>query len=165
MIDLAPLRKFEVYGQDAETLMQYAITKDVRKLAIGQVVYSAMCYENGCMVDDGTLFRMDDNNFRWIGGSDDGGKLLRKIADDKGLDVRVKSSTDQLHNVAVQGSKSRETLSKFIWTPKLQTSIEDLKWFRFTIGRIGGEFGIPIMASRTGYSGELGYEVFAHPND
>ena len=56
MIDLAPLRKFEVYGQDAEALMQYAITKDVRKLAIGQVVYSAMCYDNGCMVDDGTLY-------------------------------------------------------------------------------------------------------------
>ena len=78
MIDLAPLRKFEVYGQDAEALMQYAITKDVRKLAIGQVVYSAMCYDNGCMVDDGTLFRLDENNFRWIGGSDDGGKLLQK---------------------------------------------------------------------------------------
>ena len=165
MIDLAPLRKFEVYGQDAEALMQYAITKDVRKLAIGQVVYSAMCYDNGCMVDDGTLFRLDENNFRWIGGSDDGGKLLRKIADDRGLDVRVKSSTDQLHNVAVQGPKSRETLSKIIWTPKLQTTIEDLKWFRFTIGRIGGEFGIPVMVSRTGYSGELGYEVFAHPKD
>ena len=165
MIDLAPLRKFEVYGQDAEALMQYAITKDVRKLSIGQVAYSAMCYNNGCMVDDGTLFRLDDNNFRWIGGSDDGGKLLRKIADDQGLDARVKSSTDQLHNVAIQGPKSRETLTKIIWTPKLQTSIEDLKWFRFTIGRIGGEFGIPVMVSRTGYSGELGYEVFAHPND
>ena len=165
MIDLAPLRKFEVYGQDAEALMQYAITKDVRKLAIGQVVYSAMCYDNGCMVDDGTLFRLDENNFRWIGGSDDGGKLLRKIANEKGFDVRVKSSTDQLHNVAVQGPKSRETLEKIIWTPKLQTSLEDLKWFRFTIGRIGGEFGIPVMVSRTGYSGELGYEVFAHPND
>ena len=165
MIDLAPLRKFEVYGQDAEALMQYAITKDVRKLAIGQVVYSAMCYDNGCMVDDGTLFRLDDNNFRWIGGSDDGGKLLRKIADDQGLDARVKSSTDQLHSVAIQGPKSRETLTKIIWTPKLQTSVEDLKWFRFTIGRIGGEFGIPVMVSRTGYSGELGYEVFAHPND
>ncbi|MDC1318175.1 aminomethyltransferase family protein [Candidatus Thioglobus sp.] len=165
MIDLAPLRKFEVYGQDAEVLMQYAITKDVRKLAVGQVVYSAMCYDNGCMIDDGTLFRLDDNNFRWIGGSDDGGKHLRKIAEDRGLDVRVKSSTDQLHNVAVQGPKSRETLSKIIWIPKLQTTIEDLKWFRFTIGRIGGEFGIPVMVSRTGYSGELGYEVFAHPND
>jgi aminomethyltransferase len=155
MIDLAPLRKFEIYGQDSEVLMQYAITKDVRKLAIGQVVYSAMCYDNGCMIDDGTLFRLDDNNFRWIGGSDDGGKHLRKIAEDRGLDVRVKSSTDQLHNVAVQGPKSRETLSKIIWIPKLQTTIEDLKWFRFTIGRIGGEFGIPVMVSRTGLFGRI----------
>ena len=165
MIDLAPLRKFEVYGQDAEVLMQYAITRDVRKLAVGQVVYSAMCYENGCMVDDGTLYRLCENNFRWIGGSDDSGKLLRKIAKDKNLDVWIKSSTDQLHNVAVQGPKSRETLAKIIWTPRLQPDVDDLKWFRFTIGRIGGEFGIPVMVSRTGYSGELGYEVFAHPND
>ena len=79
MIDLAPLRKFEFMAKTAEAFMQYAITKDVRKLAIGQVVYSAMCYENGCMVDDGTLFRLDDNNFRWIGGSDDGGKLSEKL--------------------------------------------------------------------------------------
>ncbi|MDC0238940.1 aminomethyltransferase family protein [Candidatus Thioglobus sp.] len=165
MIDLAPLRKFEVYGQDAETLMQYAITRDVRKLAVGQVVYSAMCYENGCMVDDGTLYRLCENNFRWVGGSEDGGKLLRKIAKEKNLDVWVKSSTDQLHNVAVQGPKSRETLAKIIWTPRLQPDVEDLKWFRFSIGRIGGEFGIPVMVSRTGYSGELGYEIFAHPND
>ena len=93
------------------------------------------------------------------------GSCFRKIADERGFDVRVKSSTDQLHNVAVQGPKSRETLAKIIWTPKLQTNLEDLKWFRFTIGRIGGEFGIPVMVSRTGYSGELGYEVFAHPND
>jgi aminomethyltransferase len=145
--------------------MQYAITRDVRKLAVGQVVYSAMCYDNGCMVDDGTLFRLCENNFRWVGGSEDGGKLLRKIAKEKNLDVWVKSSTDQLHNVAVQGPKSRETLAKIIWTPRLQPDVEDLKWFRFSIGRIGGEFGIPVMVSRTGYSGELGYEVFAHPDD
>ena len=100
-----------------------------------------------------------------MGGADDGGKLLRKIEGEEGFDVRVKSSTDKLHNVAVQGPKSRETLEKIIWTPKLQTSLEDLKWFRFTIGRIGGETGIPVMVSRTGYSGELGYEVFAHPKD
>ena len=165
MIDLSPLRKFEVYGPDAEELCQYAITKDVRKLAIGQVIYSAMCYENGCMIDDGTLFRLCDNNFRWIGGCENGGKHLRKIAKEKGLDVFVKSSTDQLQNVAVQGPKSRETLKKIIWTATTQATIDELKWFRFTFARIGGEFGIPVMVSRTGYSGELGYEVFAHPND
>lgn len=165
MIDLSPLRKFEIYGPDAELLCQYAITKNVRKLAIGQVVYSAMCYENGCMLDDGTLFRMCENNFRWIGGCENGGKHLRKLAKEKNFNVFVKSSTDQLHNIAVQGPKSRDTLKKIIWSATTQTKIEELNWFRFTFARIGGEFGIPVMVSRTGYSGELGYEVFAHPKD
>jgi len=165
MIDLSPLRKFEIYGPDAEVLCQYAITKDVRKMAIGQVVYTAMCYENGCMIDDGTLFRLCENNFRWVGGCGSGGKHLRKIAKDKGLNAFVKSSTDQLQNVAVQGPKSRETLKKIVWTQTTQTTMDELKWFRFTFARIGGEFGIPVMVSRTGYSGELGYEVFAHPKD
>ena len=165
MIDLSPLRKFEIYGPDAEVLCQYAITKDVRKMAIGQVVYTAMCYENGCMIDDGTLFRLCENNFRWVGGCGSGGKHLRKIAKEKGLNAFVKSSTDQLQNVAVQGPKSRETLKKIVWTQTTQTTMDELKWFRFTFARIGGEFGIPVMVSRTGYSGELGYEVFAHPKD
>ena len=165
MIDLSPLRKFEIYGPDAEALCQYAITKDVRKMAIGQVVYTAMCYENGCMIDDGTLFRLCENNFRWVGGCGSGGKRLREIAKEQGFNAFVKSSTDQLHNVAVQGPNSRETLKKIIWTKTTQTTIDELKWFRFTFARIGGEFGIPVMVSRTGYSGELGYEVFAHPDD
>lgn len=165
MIDLSPLRKFEIYGPDAEALCQFAITKDVRKMAIGQVVYTAMCYENGCMIDDGTLFRLCENNFRWVGGCGSGGKRLREIAKEQGFNAFVKSSTDQLHNVAVQGPNSRETLKKIIWTKTTQTTIDELKWFRFTFARIGGEFGIPVMVSRTGYSGELGYEVFAHPDD
>ncbi len=77
----------------------------------------------------------------------------------------VKPSTDQLHNVAVQGPESRELLTKIVWTPPTQTSLEDLKWFRFTVGRIGTYDGIPIVVSRTGYTGELGYEVWCHPSD
>ncbi len=69
---------------DAEALLQYCLTRDVRKLAVGQVVYSAMCYENGGMIDDGTLFRLGQNNFRWIGGDDYGGKWLREQAEKKG---------------------------------------------------------------------------------
>ena len=150
MIDLSPLRKFEIYGPDAEVLCQYAITKDVRKMAIGQVVYTAMCYENGCMIDDGTLFRLCENNFRWVGGCGSGGKHLRKIAKEKGLNAFVKSSTDQLQNVAVQGPKSCETLKKIVWTQTTQTTMDELKWFRFTFARIGGEFGIPVMVSQIG---------------
>ncbi len=165
IIDLSPLRKFEIYGPDAEALMQYAITRNVRKLAVGGVVYSAICYDNGCMIDDGTLFRLGQDNFRWICGSDYCGKWLRQIAEEKNFHVWIKSSTDQLHNVAVQGPKSREVLEHIVWTAKTQTPLSELKWFRSSVGRIGDQHGIPVIVSRTGYSGELGYEVFAHPND
>jgi aminomethyltransferase len=77
----------------------------------------------------------------------------------------VRSSTDQLHNVAVQGPKSRDILREVIWAPPAQPALEELGWFRFTIGRIGGFDGVPVVVSRTGYTGELGYEVFCHPKD
>jgi aminomethyltransferase len=165
IMDLSPLRKFEVTGPDAESLLQYALTRDVRKLAVGQVVYTAMCYEHGGMIDDGTLFRLGDNNFRWIGGDDYSGIWLREQAEKLGLKAWVRSSTDQLHNVAVQGPKSRDILREVIWTPPAQPRLEELGWFRFTIGRIGGLDGAPVVVSRTGYTGELGYEIFCHPKD
>ncbi len=163
--DLSPLRKFEVTGPDAEALMQWTLTRNVRKLAVGQVVYSAMCYEHGGMVDDGTLFRLGADNFRWIGGDDYGGVWLREQAETLGLKAWVRSSTDQLHNIAVQGPKSREILSRVIWTPPAQPALAELGWFRFTVGRIGDFEGPPVVVSRTGYSGELGYEVWCHPKD
>jgi aminomethyltransferase len=162
-MDLSALRKFEILGPDAETLMQRCLTRNVRKLAVGQVVYSAVCYDTGTMLDDGTLFRLGDNNFRWIGGTDYGGEWFRKQAAEMGLDVWVKSSTDQLHNLSLQGPASREILKDVIWTPPAQASIEELGWFRFSIGRLGGHQGIPVIVSRTGYTGELGYEVWCHP--
>jgi len=165
IMDLSPLRKFEVTGPDAESLLQYALTRNVRKLAVGQVVYTAMCYEHGGMIDDGTLFRLGDNNFRWIGGVDYSGIWLREQAEKLGLKAWIRSSTDQLHNIAVQGPKSREILREVIWTPPAQPTLEELGWFRFTIGRIGGFDGAPVVVSRTGYTGELGYEIFCHPKD
>jgi aminomethyltransferase len=165
IMDLSPLRKFEVTGPDAEQLLQYALTRNVRKLAVGQVVYTAMCYEHGGMIDDGTLFRLGDNNFRWIGGDDYSGIWLREQAEKLGLKAWVRSSTDQLHNVAVQGPKSRDILREVVWTPPAQPTVDELGWFRFTIGRIGGFDGPAIVLSRTGYTGELGYEVFCHPKD
>ncbi|MGI8852085.1 MAG: DUF1989 domain-containing protein [Methyloceanibacter sp.] len=165
IMDLSPLRKFEVTGPDAESLLQYALTRNVRKLAVGQVVYTAMCYEHGGMIDDGTLFRLGDNNYRWIGGVDYSGIWLREQAEKLGLKAWIRSSTDQLHNIAVQGPKSREILREVIWTPPAQPTLEELGWFRFTIGRIGGFDGAPVVVSRTGYTGELGYEIFCHPKD
>jgi aminomethyltransferase len=116
VIDLSPLRKFEVTGPDAEALLQYTLTRNVRRLSVGQVVYSAICYETGGMLDDGTAFRMGPDSFRWIGGDDYSGTWLRKQAEKLGLNVWVKSSTDQIHNISVQGPQSREILKQVVWT-------------------------------------------------
>jgi len=165
VMDLSPLRKFEVTGPDAEALLQYTLTRDVKKLGVGHVVYTAMCYEHGGMVDDGTLLRLGKDNFRWIGGDDYSGIWLRETAEKLGLKVLVRSSTDQMHNIAVQGPNSRNLLKEIIWTAPHQPTFEELEWFRFTVARIGGLDGVPVVVSRTGYTGELGYEIFCHPRD
>ena len=165
VMDLSPLRKYEITGPDAENLLQYCMTRDIRKLSTGQVVYTAVCYEHGGMIDDGTVYRLDQNNFRWIGGSDYSGIWLREQAEKLGLQAWVRSSTDQMHNIAVQGPKSRELLKEIIWTPPARPMLEELQWFRFTVGRIHEFSGPPVVISRTGYSGELGYEIFCHPKD
>lgn len=161
IMDLSPLRKFEVIGPDAEALMQLAVTRNMKKLAINQVVYTAMCYEHGGMIDDGTVFRIGQNNFRWICGEDYCGVHLRELAAKHKLQVWVKTATDQLHNVGVQGPRSREILESIVVTPPAEPTVRELKWFRFTVGRLAG---IPVVVSRTGYTGELGYEVFCHPS-
>jgi len=165
VIDLSALRKFEITGPDSEALMQYCLTRNVKKLGIGQVVYSAMCYPHGGMIDDGTLLRLGQDNFRWICGDDYSGVWLREQAEKLGLQVLIRSSTDQMHNIAVQGPKSRDILREVIWTPPHQPSIDEVVWFKFTIGRIGDAKGAPVVVSRTGYTGELGYEVWCHPKD
>ena len=165
VLDLSPLRKFEVTGPDAEALLQYCVTRDIKKLSTGQVVYTAMCYENGGMIDDGTVFRIGQNNFRWIGGDDYSGQWLREQAEKMGYKAWVRSSTDQLHNIAVQGPNSRKIMQEIIWTGSAQPNMGELGWFKFTIGRIGHFEGAPVVVSRTGYTGELGYEIFCHPKD
>ncbi|MGI9317982.1 MAG: DUF1989 domain-containing protein [bacterium] len=164
MIDLSALRKYEVLGPDAELLMQTCVPRDMKKLAIGQVVYTAMCNSSGGMIDDGTIFRLGKDNFRWIGGCDGSGLWLREQAEKLGLRAWVKNATSQLVNLQVQGPKSREILHKVIWTRPDQASLEELAWFRFSIARMQNDSGIPILVSRTGYTGELGYEVFCHPD-
>ena len=163
--DLSPLRKYEILGPDAEALMQLCVTRDVRRLSVGQVVYTAMCYPHGGMIDDGTVFRLGENNFRWVGGNDLSGLWLREQAQQRGMDVWVKTSTDQLANVAMQGPKSREILERILWTGPTWQSIGELGWFRFSVARLGDFHGMALVVSRTGYTGELGYELFCHPKD
>jgi aminomethyltransferase len=165
VMDLSPLRKWEVLGPDAEVLMQQAVTRDIRRLAVGQVAYTAVCNETGGMIDDATVFRLAQDNFRFVGGDEYDGVWLKELAERLGLRVFVKPSTDQLHNIAVQGPASRDIMRELVWAPPTQPALDELKWFRFLVGRIGAYDGIPLVVSRTGYTGELGYEVFCHPDD
>ena len=107
-MDLSPLRKWEILGPDAETLMQRTVTRNIRRLAVGQVVYTALCNETGGMIDDATVFRLGDDNFRFVGGDAYDGVWLKEQAERMGLKAFVKPSTDQLHNLAVQGPLSRD---------------------------------------------------------
>lgn len=163
--DLSPLRKFEVLGPDAETLMQIACTRNMRRLAEGQAAYTALCYESGGMLDDAVAFRMGADRYRLVTGDEFTGKWLRDQAAARGLKAWVKSSTDQLCNIAVQGPKSRDLLKGIVWTPPARPGLTEIQWFHFTVGRIGDHNGIPVVVSRTGYTGELGYEIFCHPKD
>jgi len=117
------------------------------------------------MLDDATIFRLGPSNFRFVCGDPYCGIWLRELAARRGLRAWVRTSTDQLHNLGVQGPRSRELLSELVVTPAHQPAIADLKWFRFTIGRLGSPAGPAIVVSRTGYTGELGYEIWCHPKD
>ena len=165
IMDLSPLRKYEVTGPDSKELLQLCLTRNMEKLSTGQVAYTAMCYEHGGMIDDGTIYRLGENNFRWVGGNDTSGLWLREQAEKNSLNAWVRSSTDQLCNVAIQGPRSRDILDKIFWTPPTQPTMKELEWFRFSVSRLNDFHGPSCVISRTGYSGELGYEVFCHPKD
>ena len=165
IMDLSPLRKYEVTGPDAKELLQLCLRRNMEKISIGQVAYTAMCYEHGGMIDDGTIYRLGENDFRWVGGNDTSGLWLREQAEKNSLNAWVRSSTDQLCNVAIQGPRSRDILNKFFWNPPTQPTMKELEWFRFSVVRLNDFHGPSCVISRTGYSGELGYEVFCHPKD
>ena len=164
IIDLTPLRKIEVTGPGSLALLQATVTRDLRRLSDGDVVYTSLCDEEGNLVDDGTVFRFGPDRFRWIGYTDEDESWFAGHADRLGLEVNLENSTDRLHNLAVQGPKSREIMQRIVVTPPGRPSLTDLKWFTFTEGRLG-DGGPEVLVSRTGYSGELGYEVWCHPDD
>jgi aminomethyltransferase len=165
ILDLSVIRKFEIVGPDAVAFLQYVLTQNISRMAIGEIAHSAICLETGGMIDDGTIFRMGEQAFRWCCGEEYTGIWMREKAQETGFKVSIRNASAQLDNLAVQGPNSRELLSKLIWTPDSQPAVETLKWFHFTIGRLGGAAGVPVMVSRTGYTGELGYEVWCHPDD
>ncbi len=158
--DMSGLRKFDVIGPDAEKLLQLAMTRDISKLAVWRGTYALMCDVSGEVIDDGTLFRMSDHLFRWCCGSEESGTWLTKLAAQNDLQVRIHDLQGALPNLALQGPKSRDILRKVLFTQPHVPNLDQLKWFGATVGRLNDREGVPFMLTRSGYTGELGYELF-----
>ncbi len=153
LIDVSPLYKYVVRGPDAARLVDRVITRDATKLVPGRVIYTPWCDEHGKVIDDGTVHALDDGSFRWT-AADPQLRWLRMNA--SGLDVTVDDVTEQTAAVALQGPQSRAVLEG-----ATGQSFADLGYFRRRTATVGaGRKKVAIDVSRTGYTGDLGYELW-----
>ncbi|MEM6891041.1 MAG: DUF1989 domain-containing protein [Pseudomonadota bacterium] len=163
--DMSGLRKFDIVGPDALKLLQHCLTRDTSKLSIHRGFYALVCDARGTVIDDGTLFRLEDTAFRWCCGSDNSALHLREQAEALKLNARVLSLGDRMVNLALQGPKSRDILRHVVFTQPSRPSLDNLKWFGFTIARLHDRDGPMFMLCRSGFTGELGYELFCDRAD
>ncbi len=150
LIDISPLFKYRVTGRDATRLVDRIITRDVRKISVGQVVYTPWCDELGKVIDDGTVSRLEENVYRWTAADPSLRWFTQNAA---GLEVQIEDISESVAALALQGPTS----GRLLRTVVEGTDISSLKYFRVTRGKIGG---VPVEISRTGYTGDLGYEIW-----
>ena len=149
LIDVSPLFKYLITGRDAAKLVDRLITRDVSKMTVGQVYYTPWCDEHGKVIDDGTVSRLAEQTFRWT-AADPSLRWFRQNA--AGMDVRIDDISEDVAALALQGPTSARLL-RAVSTAKIDT----LKYFRVTSGTIAG---VDVDISRTGYTGDLGYEIW-----
>jgi len=154
LIDISPLYKYRVSGKDATRLVDRIVTRDCRKVAVGSVIYTPWCDEHGQTIDDGTVSRLEENVWRWT-AADPSLRWFRQNA--VGLDVQIEDISEQVAALALQGPTSGRLLRAVA-----DADVENLKYFKVTSGKIAG---VPVDISRTGYTGDLGYEVWMPWND
>jgi aminomethyltransferase len=148
-IDVSPLYKYVLWGPDAMRLIHRIIVRDATKLQVDQVYYTAWCDERGKVIDDGTITRLDDTMFRWTAAEPNLRWLEMNAV---GLDVAIEDATEALGALAIQGPRSRDLLEAATgddWS--------DLRYYRRRAASIGG---IEVDVTRTGYTGDLGFEVW-----
>jgi glycine cleavage system T protein (aminomethyltransferase) len=149
LIDISPLFKYIVSGPDAARLVDRVITRDVRSMDVGQVFYTPWCDEQGAVIDDGTVSRLDEQRFRWTSAD----PSLRWLTQNTtGLRVNIEDVSEATAALALQGPMAARVLRA-----AAAADIESLKYFRLTQGRISG---VSVDISRTGYTGDLGYEIW-----
>ncbi|MGI8837374.1 MAG: aminomethyltransferase family protein [Pyrinomonadaceae bacterium] len=150
LIDISPLFKYRLTGPDATKLVDRVITRDMRKVAVGQVIYTPWCDENGKVIDDGTVSRLGENTYRWT-AADPSLRWFRQNA--SGMKVEIEDISETVSALALQGPTSGRLLKRLV----SDADITNLKYFRVTRGTIAG---VPVEISRTGYTGDLGYEIW-----
>ena len=154
LIDVSPLFKYTVTGKDATKLVNRIITRDINKVGVDQVIYCCWCDEEGKVIDDGTLTRLGENTYRWTAAAPN----LRWFRQNAlGLEVEIEDISERVAALAVQGPTAGRLIRKIA-----DASIENLKYFRVAHGSIGG---VRVDISRTGYTGDLGYEIWMPWND
>ncbi|HET9913482.1 MAG TPA: aminomethyltransferase family protein [Anaerolineales bacterium] len=154
LIDVTPLMKYTIKGKDASRLLNRVVTRDMDKLKVGQVYYTGWCDEDGKMIDDGTISRLDETTFRMTSAEPN----LRWLAMNAvGLDVEISEVTDSVAALSLQGPNSRVILNRVS-----ADSVDGLKYFRLMQNKLDG---VPVTISRTGYTGDLGYEIWMGTKD
>jgi aminomethyltransferase len=149
LIDISPLFKYRLSGPGATRLVNRIITRDASKMAVGQVYYTPWCDEDGKVIDDGTVTRTGQQEYRWTAADPN----LRWFTDNaSGLDVRIDDVSESVAALALQGPTSRRLLEQIC-----DADVATLKYFRAASGRIAG---VPVDVSRTGYTGDLGFEIW-----
>jgi len=150
LIDISPLYKYRLTGKDATRLVDRVITRDMRKVSIGQVVYTPWCDEHGKVIDDGTVSRLEENTYRWTAADPSLRWFTQNAA---GMDIHIEDISESVSALALQGPTSGRLLKAIV----RNADIENLKYFRVSKGSIAG---VPVEVSRTGYTGDLGYEIW-----
>ncbi len=149
LIDITPLFKYWLSGKDATKLVNRIIARDINKVGVGQVIYACWCDEQGKVIDDGTVSRLAENTYRWT-AADPSLRWFQQNA--LGLDVSIEDISEKVAALALQGPMAARLLRK-----AAEADTENLKYFRVTHGAIAG---VRVDISRTGYTGDLGYEIW-----
>jgi len=154
LIDITPLYKYIVEGKDASKLVNRVITRDINKVKPGQVIYCCWCDEQGKVIDDGTITRLEENKYRWTAADP---RLRWFRQNGLNMDVQIEDVSEKVAALALQGPTSGKLLKSVA-----EADVTNLKYFRMTSGKIAG---VPVDISRTGYTGDLGYEIWVPIND
>jgi len=156
LFDVSHMGEFIISGSDAESFLQKVTVNDVASLSVGQAQYSAMCYANGGMIDDILVYKKK-NEFMLVVNAANNEKDLDWLKSHAKGDIRIENMSDDISLVAIQGPRSRNILQTLT-----DSNLTNIQFYHFVEGRLNGKKAI---ISRTGYTGELGFEIYANSDD